>query len=78
MKHSGAFFIYLIFSHFPDTFAANILPAEGNQIPERTAEHAGRLKLLQNDPVIFHIDLQFVPLRNIQRTAQLDGQHDSA
>ena len=29
-------------------------------------------------PVMLHEDLQFIPLSNIQRTAQLNGQHDPA
>ena len=78
MKHSGAFFIGLIFSHFPDTFAADILAAEGNQIPERAAEYAGGFKLLQNDTVVFHINFQFVPFGDIQGTSQFDGQNDSS
>ena len=78
MKHSGAFFIGLVFSHFPDTFAADILSAEGDQITERTAEYACRLKLLQNDPVVLHVNFQFIPFRNVQCAAQFDGQNDSS
>ena len=79
MDHSGFFIrILSVFSHFPDALVADILPAEGDQIPEGTAEDTGRLKFLQNDPVIFHVNFQFVPFGNIQRTAQFDGQHDSA
>ena len=74
----GRISLDLIFSHFPDTFAADILAAEGNQIPERSAEHAGRFKLLQDDAVIFHIDFQLVPFGDIQGTSQFDGQNDSS
>ena len=69
---------FLVFIHFTDAFTAHILAAEGNQIPEGTAEHAGRFKLLQNDPVVFHVDFQFVPFGNIQGTAQLNRQDNSA
>ena len=65
LTHSGVS-VYLILSHFPDTFAADILPAEGDQIPERTAENTGRLKFLQNDPVIFHVDFQLIPFGDVQ------------
>ena len=69
---------FLVFIHFTDAFTAHILAAEGNQIPEGAAEHACRFKFLQNDPVVFHIDFQFVPFRDIQGTAQFNGQNNSA
>ena len=75
-NHSGVFLS--VFSHLPDALAADILPAEGDQISERTAENTGRLKFLQNNPVVLHIDFQFVPLGNVQGTAQFDGQHNSS
>lgn len=44
----------------------------------RTTENTGRLKLLQNYSVIFHIDFDFVALGNIQCAAKLNRQYDSA
>ena len=76
IPHSGGF--VSVFSHFPDALAADIFSAEGNQIPEGTAEHAGRFKLLQNDAVILHVNFQFIPFGNVQCTAQFDWQNDSS
>ena len=39
---------------------------------------SGDIELLQNNTVIFHVDLQFVTLCNIQGAPQFDRQHDSA
>jgi hypothetical protein len=69
---------FSVFRHFVDAVLAHILPAVGNQTPGRATENTGRLKLLQDDPVILHVDFQFVPLFNIQGTAKLDGQNNSA
>ena len=48
------------------------------QVPEGAAEYTGRFKFLQNNPVVFHIDFQFIPLRDIQSAAQFNGQNNSA
>ena len=64
--------------HVPDAFLTNILPVIRDQTVGRTAENTGGFKLLQNDPVIFHIDFQFIPLGDVQCAAQLDGQNDSS
>lgn len=69
---------FSLLCHFADALLANIFSAIGNQASGRAAEDAGRLKLLQNDPVILHIDLQFVPFGNIQRTPQFNRQNDSS
>jgi hypothetical protein len=61
-----------------DALAADILPIEAGNIPGRAAENAGRLVLLQHDPIAFHEDFQFVTLGNIQCAAQLNGQNDPA
>ena len=76
IDHSGVF--VLVFSHFADALAADILAAEGNQIPEGAAKYAGWFKLLEDNPVIFHINFQFVPFGNVQGAAKLDGQDDSS
>ena len=71
----------LIFSDLPelaDAIFADILPVEGGHVPGGAAENAGGLVLLQHDPVIFHEDLQLIPLGDIQDTAQLNGQNDPA
>ena len=64
--------------HSANTLAADILAAETDKLFVRGAENTGRLILTQNDLVIFHIDLQFIPLRNIQCTAQFNRKHDPA
>ena len=71
-------FRIFLFTHFADAFLADILSAVQDQIPEGSAEHTGRLKFLQNNMVIFHVDLQLIPLRDVQRPAELNGQHDAA
>ena len=70
--------IFLVLHQFLDALLADVLSPVGNQTPGRSAEQAGWLEFLQNDPVIFHKNLQFVPFRNIQRAAQFDWQNDSA
>ena len=69
---------FLIFGHFLDAVLADILPAVGNQTPGGTTEHAGRFKLLQDDPVILHVDFQFIPLGNVQRPPEFNGEYDSS
>ena len=69
---------FLVFYQLLDAFLADILSAVGNQAPGGSAEEAGRLKFLQNDPVIFHKNLQFIPFFNVQRAAQLNRQNNSA
>ena len=66
MVHAGHL---LIFGHFLNAVLADILSTVGQQAPGGAAENAGRLKLLQDDAVIFHIDFQLVTLRNIQCAA---------
>ena len=70
--------VFRLFTHIPDTLAANILSIIGNQLRPRSAEDAGRLVFLQNDAVILHVDLQLIPFRNIQCAPQFNGQYDSA
>ena len=62
----------------PDAGLANILAFKRNQTLRRCAEDAGRFQLLQNDPVIFHENFQFIPLSDIQHSPQLDGKNDSS
>ena len=64
------------FRHFPDAVPADVFPVEVHKPSVRCAENAGRLKFAQNNPVPLHEDLQLIPLRNIQRAAQLNGKHD--
>jgi high-affinity K+ transport system ATPase subunit B len=56
----------------------DILPVKDRNIPGRAAENTGRLVFLQHDPVVLHENFQLVPLRDIQCTAQLNGQDDTA
>ena len=67
-----------IFGHFADTILANILSAVGDQTPGGPAEDTCRFEFLQDDPVILHVNFQLIPLRDIQRAAQLNGQNNSA
>ena len=69
-------FMYSFRVQFLYAVTADILAAVTDQAPVGTAEDAGRFVLLQHDPVVFHEDLQLVPLRNIQSPAQLNGQND--
>ena len=68
----------LVLPHAADALLADVLAAVADQLPGRGAEDAGRLEFLQNDAVALHVDLQLIPLRNVQRPAQFDGQHDAA
>ena len=67
----------LIISHLFDTFLTNILTAVCDKTAGRSTEEAGRFKFLKDDPVILHKDLQLVPLGNVERAPQLDGQYNS-
>ena len=64
--------------HFPDALHADISALVADQITGIGTENAGRLILLQDYFIIIQIDFQLVTNRNIQRTAQFDGKHDSA
>ena len=68
----------LVLPHVADTLLADVLATVADQITGRCTEDAGRLEFLQNDSVALHVDLQLIPLRNVQRPAQFDGQHDAA
>ena len=68
----------LEFCHVTDALLADVLAAIADQLPAGRTEDAGRLEFLQNDSVALHVDLQLIPLRNVQRPAQFDGQHDAA
>ena len=69
-------FQYLSAADTADTSAAHILPTIGNQSLGGSTEHAERLKLLENDLVVIHKNLQFIPLVNIQRAADLNGKNN--
>ena len=56
---------------------ANILAVVADHTVRRIAEDTGRLKLLEYDFVTIHVDFQLIPLRNILRASNLDGQHNS-
>ena len=66
----------ILSGELPDTVQADIFALEGSHIKGAVAENAGRLILLQTDLVAVHVDLQRIPLVDVQRTAQLDGQHN--
>jgi hypothetical protein len=68
----------LVISHLPQALSADILPLVGHQALGRRTENAGRLVLLQDDTIILHKDLDLIPLSDIQRTPDLDGQNDSS
>jgi len=68
----------LFFCHLLNAFPADIFFTEFYQIPGGTAEDTCRLIFLQDDAVVFHVDLQFISLSNIKHTAQLNRQYDSA
>jgi hypothetical protein len=79
-KPSGVIFYaaMLIISHLFDTFLTDILSAVCDKAAGRAAEEASGFKFLKDDPVILHKDLQLVPLGNVERAPQLDGQYNSA
>ena len=64
--------------HVADTFLTDIFAMVDRQPVGGAAENAGRFKLLQDDLIVFQIDLQFIPLCNVQRPAKLNGKHDSS
>jgi hypothetical protein len=70
--------IQSILAHSLNAFSADILAVVGEQIVGRCAKYAGRLILLQNDSVAFHVNLQLVPFSNIQSSSQFDWEHNSA
>ena len=65
-------------SQIPNTAATDHLPLIGSNTTDRSTEQAAILVLAQNNPVPFQIDFQSIPLLNIQASAQLDGEDDSA
>ena len=54
----------------------DVLSVIGNQALRGRTENAGRLKLLKNDLIVIHKDLQFVTFRDIQSSADFDRQND--
>ena len=67
---------FLDVTHVADTALANILTLVGNQILGRGAENTRRFILLEHNAIALHKDFQFVPLSDIQRSAQLYGDYD--
>jgi hypothetical protein len=65
-------------SNVTEAIPANVLALKGYQTVSGVAEGATRLKLGQNDPVIFHKDLYRIPLCNIQVSSDFDGQNNSS
>ena len=57
---------------------ADELALVGRHIAGVAAEDAGRVVLLQHDPVILHEDFDHVLHADIHGPAQLDGQNDTA
>jgi hypothetical protein len=60
------------------TVGAYILTLIDHHVLGIIAENAGRLVLFQDNGSAVHIDLERVALRDVQGTAQLDGQHDAS
>jgi hypothetical protein len=69
---------FLIFSQLADALHTHVLALIKDQALCRTTENAGCFALTQNDPVLLQIHFHFVPLCDIQRTAQTDRKYDSA
>ena len=59
-------------------FVADIFTTECHKTPGRSTEGAGRLKLLQHDFSVVNKNLHFIANFNIQSSAKLNGQHNSA
>ena len=57
---------------------AYILAMVLEQTVGRTTENAGGFELLKNDPVVIQVDLQLIPLRDIQGSPQFDWKNDPA
>ena len=70
---------FLRFSlQFFDARGADILPLEIDHILDTFTENAGGLIFPQNNGCTIHKNFKGIPLRNVQRTAQLDGKNDAA
>ena len=61
----------ILSGELPDTVQADIFALEGSHIKGAVAENAGRLILLQNDLVAVHVDLQRIPLVDVQRRSSM-------
>ena len=74
------FFAWILFAcaQLLHAVGADALAAVVLDVPAITAEDAGRLVLLENNGLAVDIDFDSVLLRNVECTAQLDGQNDSA
>ena len=64
--------IALFLSDTADTLLTNILAPVGNQTSGACAEHTGGLILLENNPIILHINLQLIPLCDVQSPAKFN------
>jgi hypothetical protein len=69
---------FLNLAHLFDAVHADISALVGNQAAGCGTKNAGGLILFQNHLVIIQVDLQFVPLRNIQCAPQFNGKNNPA
>ena len=67
-----------VFAKLPQTLRTDILPVEHRHVLGAITEDAAGPILLEDDRRSLNIDLQCVLFRDVQRPAQLDGQHDTA
>ena len=75
---SGAITWSVALAKLPQTLRADIFPVEDRHVLGAITEDAAGPILLEDDRRSLNIDLQCVLLRDVQRPAQLDGQHDTA
>jgi hypothetical protein len=68
----------LLLPDISDALLTDILSPVGYQSPGTGAENAGRLILLENNPIILHVNFQLIPLGNVQGAAKLYRKHDSS
>lgn len=75
---SGAITWSVTLAKLPQTLRADIFPVEDRHVLGTIAEDADGPILLEDDRRPLNVDLQRVLFRDVQRPAQLDGQHDTA
>lgn len=61
-----------------DTFAANILSLEIDDVIFVSAENAALLEFSENNGIFFNIDLKSVLFADIKTSAELDRKNDSS
>ena len=71
-------FISILILELVEAGLADVLALVVHNILRVVAEDAGRLILLEDDSRLINIDLERVLLSDVQSSAKLDGQDDSA